>query len=328
MNSKAETNRPSTITFRPSRGNNIYKTCLTQVNNPNSPTVNNLLLFPPHFCSKWLCSAEGIVKMYRKCSLISTIFALLTILVFAGCARQESYPVIVSTPTTPPPVGVPAIVPAHRIVGNSVQRRPILCTTLGRGQDVTLILATIHGNEPAGTPLVRMMEKYLQRNPKLLTGRKVVLLPVANPDGMANNSRYNANGVDLNRNFATANRSNTGRSGRVALSEPEARTIERLIRQYHPDRIVSIHQPLACVDYDGPALPLAYRMSKYCDLPVKKLGAKPGSLGSYAGLTLGIPIITLELPSNASSIDQERLWQQYGPALLAALTYPEKLPSK
>jgi protein MpaA len=63
-------------------------------------------------------------------------------------------------------------------------------------------------------------------------------------------------------------------------------------------------------------------MAEYCDLPVKKLGAKPGSLGSYAGLTLGIPIITLELQQTDSQLAPEPLWRKYANTILAAITYP------
>jgi len=245
---------------------------------------------------------------------------LLFVVVLAGCAEQVGYPEVVS----PQPQLQPAptlILPEYRIVGSSVRKQPLLCTIIGRGQDVTLILATIHGNEPAGTPLVRQLAKHLQQNTHLLAGRKVVLLPVANPDGMAYNSRYNANGVDLNRNFATNNRINNKEFGYNALSEPEACAIEQLIRQYSPDRIISIHQPQACIDYDGPAGAIANRMAQHCGLPVEKLGARPGSLGSYAGLTLGIPIVTFEMTQGDSSLSTEILWQKYGSALLTAITY-------
>ncbi|MBW1939433.1 MAG: hypothetical protein JRI67_11870, partial [Deltaproteobacteria bacterium] len=91
-----------------------------------------------------------------------------------------------------------------------------------------------------------------------------------------------------------------------------------------PDRIVSIHQPLSCIDYDGPARMLADHMGQYCALPVKKLGAKPGSLGSYAGITLGIPIITFEMTEADSKLNSLALWQKYGKALLAAITFPNR----
>jgi len=58
-------------------------------------------------------------------------------------------------------------------------------------------------------------------------------------------------------------------------------------------------------------------------LPVRKLGAKPGSLGSYAGETLRIPIVTFEMPGDASRLDAESLWAKYGNAFVAAVLYPD-----
>jgi protein MpaA len=256
--------------------------------------------------------------MNKKWSLILTVCALLAILALAGCYKPVDEPVIVRV--LPLPAPKPVIL--RLIAGESIENRPIAYTVFGQGPDVTFILAAIHGNENAGTPLVHRLERYLQQHPELLEGRRIVLLPVANPDGVARNSRYNARGIDLNRNFQASNRINSNRFGFSPLSEPEARAIARLIRQYAPDRIVSIHQPLACIDYDGPSRTLADRMAEYCNLPLKKIGAKPGSLGSYAGMTLSIPIITLELPRAADRFNSERLWQEYGPALVAAVVYP------
>ncbi|MGD8500628.1 MAG: DUF2817 domain-containing protein [Phycisphaerales bacterium] len=256
--------------------------------------------------------------MDKKWPVILTVCALFAVLALAGCVEPVSYPEIVGEQPT-------VVFPArYRIVGTSVQRRPILCLVLGQGPDVTFIMATIHGNEPAGTPLVRRLSRHLRQHPEMLSGRTVVLLSVANPDGMARDSRHNAHGVDLNRNFEAANRINSKESGLTALSEPEARVIRQLILQYNPDRIVTIHQPLACIDYDGPAQMLANHMGQYCSLPVKKLGARPGSLGSYAGVTLGIPIITFEMLRADSQLNSETLWQKYGRALIAAIVYPDR----
>jgi len=255
--------------------------------------------------------------MNKKWAKISAVCVLFGVLAFAGCVEPVRYPEIVSE--------LPSIVfpSQYRIVGTSIQNRPIMCLVLGDGSDITFIMATIHGNEAAGTPLVRRLASYLRQRPSVLTGRKVVLMAVANPDGMANDSRYNAKGVDLNRNFEAANRVNSKDTGLTALSEPETRVLRQLIMEYTPDRIVSIHQPLNSIDYDGPARMLADRMGQYCSIPVKKLGARPGSLGSYAGVTLGIPIVTFEMPQADSELDSETLWQKYGRALLAAIVYPD-----
>ena len=63
------------------------------------------------------------------------------------------------------------------------------------------------------------------------------------------------------------------------------------------------------------------RMSEHCPLPVKKLGSRPGSLGSYAGVTLGIPTITFELHRNAAGQSPKFFWRFYGEALLQAVLH-------
>jgi protein MpaA len=206
-------------------------------------------------------------------------------------------------------------------VGRSLENRPIEARILGRGADVVLIIASIHGNEKAGTPLVNRLQTHLLAHPELMAGRRVVIVPVANPDGSAKNIRANARGVDLNRNYPTTNRVAGKKSGIVGLSEPESQAIEKVMTVYPPARIVSIHQPLTCVDFDGPADELAQRMSSASGLPVKKIGALPGSLGSYAGITMGIPIVTYELPRSADALDEAALWDKYGEGLVEAVKF-------
>lgn len=219
--------------------------------------------------------------------------------------------------------------PMREVVGRSLQGRSIEAYVFGSGRDCIFILATIHGDEDAGTPLVEQLADYLERNPNLYTGRRVVLMPNANPDGKAAQTRGNGNGVDLNRNYPADNFHASAKHGDSALSEPESVAIHDVIERYHPTRIVSIHQPLRygseCIDHDGPAKMLAEAMSNHTDIPVRRIGSRPGSLGSYAGVTLGIPIITLELPKEVKGWDGGRLWSSYGDMLLAAIRYPETL---
>jgi protein MpaA len=213
--------------------------------------------------------------------------------------------------------------PAHvRVAGYSVRNRPIEYSVHGTDGQTVLILGAIHGDEPASAALVTQLQKHLVSTPPSPDSVRVVVLPVANPDGLTAGTHGNANGVDLNRNFLTANRIDCADFGFEGLSEPESRAIKRLIERYKPVRIVSVHQPLQCVDYDGPAQNLAEMISSASGLPVRKLGAMPGSLGSYAGETLHIAIITLELPPDAEKLDPAELWEIYGPALLTAIGPP------
>ena len=208
------------------------------------------------------------------------------------------------------------------VAGYSVHNRPIEYFAMGTGDDVTFIMGAIHGDEPASAVVVKVLLEHLKSNPQLLKGRRVILIPVANPDGLAANTRFNARGIDLNRNFEAVNRINKPEYGAAGLDEPESVAIKELLLKHKPDRIISLHQPFACIDYDGPAGDIALKMSQHCDLEVKKLGARPGSLGSYAGITLGIPIITIELRESDSDLDEDQIWQRYGQMMLAAIIYP------
>ena len=277
--------------------------------------------------SNMLCAGyvNGIANaVCNQHSFFLRLLLLVCTFIITGCYKPVKEPVIISSQLQTPPARI-----QRYTAGMSAEKRPLECVVLGQGSDVCFILATIHGDEPSGTPLVNHLIDYLQDNPDLLTGRKVVIMPVANPDGMYHNSRRNVHDVDLNRNFAAANRFNKKAYGYTACSQPEARVVAELISRYQPDRIVSIHQPLNCIDYDGPGRELAYRMADYCNIPVRKLGARPGSLGSYAGEGLGIPIITLELPGPKGRMlaDRQTLWRRYGQTLLAAIIYPER-PAK
>jgi len=249
--------------------------------------------------------------------------AILAVVGLSGCYEPEPRPRIIGEDQ---PVALPAIetTPRFRVLGRSVQGRAILAQVLGDGSDTTLFIATIHGNEPAGTPLMGRLADHLTSHPELLRNRRIVVVAVANPDGMAANTRENIRGIDLNRNFEAGNRVNNNTHGLGALSEPESRAIRAVIQEFSPDRIISLHQPLKCIDYDGPAKALAARMASSCKLPVKKLGARPGSLGSYTGEELGIPTVTVELPRGASTLSDAALWDAYGAAMLAGITFPQQ----
>jgi protein MpaA len=217
--------------------------------------------------------------------------------------------------------------PRETIVGRSTEGRPIVCQVWGEGPETLLIIATIHGNEAAGTPLVGELAAWLAEHPETWADQRIVVLPVANPDGLARNLRFSVTGVDLNRNFPAGNWRPETRGeadvkvhGETPLSEPESRALMRVLCTYYPSRVVSIHQPLACVDYDGPAEGLARAMADACPLPLKQLGSRPGSLGSFVGLTLRRAIVTLELPGDAGD-DGAALWRTYGGALRAAVYY-------
>lgn len=137
-----------------------------------------------------------------------------------------------------------------------------------------------------------------------------LFIPCLNPDGLAENKRTNANGVDLNRNFPTKNwGKNEGENatcddettvyygGNAPASEVETQFVIDVIEKYSPSVILTLHAPYKVVNYDGPAKEIAELISEIIDYPTEgSIGyPTPGSFGTYCGVERNIPTITLEL---------------------------------
>ena len=209
--------------------------------------------------------------------------------------------------------------PAARVEASSIAGEGIPVIEIGRG-DTILLLATIHGDESGGTPLLEELLRRLESGDvRVPPDRALVVVPVVNPDGLARRRRTNANGVDLNRNFPARDFHPGRRTGPHALSEPESRLVAELIREREPRLILSFHEPLGCIDYDGPARALARDLADVSPLPVERLGTRPGSLGSWAGADLGIPTVTVELPRGSGRLGRDALWERYGALVERAL---------
>ena len=92
-----------------------------------------------------------------------------------------------------------------------------------------------------------------------------------------------------------------------------------LLREFHPQKVISLHSPLHCLNPTGPVgTAVAERMHQFDHLPVQPdIGyPTPGSLGEYCG-ALGIGIVTRELPDQSAAA----AWADNRDALLAAINY-------
>lgn len=168
---------------------------------------------------------------------------------------------------------------------------------LSHRHKIILVIGVVHGDEAQGKFLI---ENYL--NSHLPEGKnRVLFIPCLNPDGMAQNTRQNANGVDINRNFLTKNWELTQKDeyfgGEAPLSEIETQFVVEVIEEYLPDIILTLHSPYKVVNYDGPAKEFADKISDIIGYPTSTdIGyPTPGSFGNYAGVEKNIPTITLEL---------------------------------
>jgi protein MpaA len=194
------------------------------------------------------------------------------------------------------------------IVGRSVAGAPIEAERFGPdGEIAALVFGAIHGDEPGSAELCRRLAAALRTRPP--DAGAILVVPVANPDGLGAGTKDNARGVDLNRNFDarnwTADHPPGYHPGARPLSEPESAALAALIEKFRPRALVAVHQPFRCVNWDGPAQELAARMSAACGYPaVASVGyPTPGSFGSRYGVDAGLPVITLELPRPVADED-------------------------
>jgi protein MpaA len=241
----------------------------------------------------------------------------LILLLVTGCMPQSDY-----IPPQQPPM---APLMTSQTLGTSVEGRPIALYRFGTGPVGTLIIAGIHGNETSAIVVGERLVDLLKREAVPGLTESVAVIPLANPDGAAAGRRTNARTVDLNRNFPAKNWATTRKGayhgGPTPLSEPESAVLHDAVQTLKPRRIISIHsidKGRECNNFDGPGERLAARMSQFNGYPVRNtIGyPTPGSFGSWAGIDLQIPVITLELPRSEPG---DQAWEKNREALLEAL---------
>jgi protein MpaA len=169
---------------------------------------------------------------------------------------------------------------ASLVIGHSAQGREIRATRVGEeGARVNvLVVGDVHGNELAGEAIVARLRRAQ------LDGVTLWLVRTGNPDGHAADTRHNARGVDLNRNFPW--RWRTGARGTYfpgprAGSEPETQALMRLVKRVRPQLGIYYHQHLGITVRARGADPAVQReYARRTDLPLR-------SLPDYRGTAIG-----------------------------------------
>lgn len=199
--------------------------------------------------------------------------------------------------------GAERAVIGRRIIGRSVKDRPIRAYHVGDpdADRTVVVISAMHGNEQqTPRPLIHL------RDHQPITGVNMWLIPVMNPDGFRRDSRKNAHGVDLNRNFPVGWRDLDGNyeSGPKPASEPETRAVLRFLRRIDPDRMISLHQPLFAVDAKHSKNPrFSRRVARAMRLPIDTVdcgGVCHGTMTMWFNRRLDGASITVELSGNPS----------------------------
>lgn len=203
----------------------------------------------------------------KKTLTITTIIGLVIIGLFLFVNKKPEPEPIKEEPVEETPE---EIYPKHSVIGQSVKDRAIEAFTYGDGEKHLLFIGGIHGGyEWNSTYLAYRFIDYLDEEKIVVPDNiKITVIPVANPDGLFKvvgkegrftvedvpeddaetiPGRFNANEVDLNRNFdcrwapESTWRSKVVKAGTEAFSEPESKALRDFVLANKPSAIVSWH---------------------------------------------------------------------------------------
>ena len=185
------------------------------------------------------------------------------------------------------------------VLGNSIEAIHFTPPGYAKPRPAALLFAAIHGDEPASQLILeRLADDLVERPP----GRDTWIVSCANPDGARAGTRNNANNIDLNRNFASADWGTKHRPsynpGSAPEDQPETQALVALIDRVGAQRLVAVHATYRLINWDGSGEALARECAERCGYPAQgEMGyPTPGSFGTKYGIERGLEVVTIESP--------------------------------
>jgi hypothetical protein len=175
-----------------------------------------------------------------------------------------------------------------RQIGTSAQGRPIMALRFGTGPRTVLVVGQTHGDEEAG---LRVLLRALSQPPP--DGVTLWVVPTMNPDGLALDTRFLADGADPNRQ---------------APKEAEQRAVYDFALAIRPALTVWYHQNYGWVGGSGASMTPARRYQALTRLGTLKHSGDcaVGFMWCPIDDALGSSSILVELPDVVTPADVQR----------------------
>lgn len=176
-------------------------------------------------------------------------------------------------------------------IGYSVLGKPIIMLHIGCGLVNMFITAGVHGRESVNTGLLmKVMTSYIDTyydKPEYMK-YSFYVVPLLNPDGyiMALTDKqyyeykYNANCVDINRDFPCKSWSRYGASGNEPASQPETKALIAAFKSHPSVMYVDVHSRGNCIYYYRHSMSEQYNLRQRCMADI---------LSDYTGYSLVNP---------------------------------------
>jgi Zinc carboxypeptidase len=290
-------------------------------------------------------------------ALIFAAIGLAAILAFILFVETSESPTLNPEQKTPATEITPEVKATSSVnqIGSSVEGRPIMSYTFGTGSTTLLFVGGIHGGYEWNSSLVAYafideLTTQAFTVPETLT---ITVIPNLNPDGLfaatglggqftaadvpqndaheTGRGRFNANGIDLNRNFdckwqlTSTWRGKVVTAGTAAFSEPEAAALRDLILATDPSAVIFWHSQgnavygSACEEgilADTTEILNRYAAAAdYAAIPLFDAYPITGDAEGWLA-SIGIPAITVELESRTSAE-----WQRNRAGITALTTW-------
>ena len=210
-----------------------------------------------------------------------------------------------------------------KVIGKTTEGRKMHSMHLGSSGVRTLVIAGIDGEDRVAVRWLEQLAVELASRPDLMENNEVIFFRAGNPDGLVRQSKGNARGVPLNRNFPSRRyRQPIGMPKfAVPASEVETRVMLDTLYTFRPRRVIhlsSTSSGRSQVLYNRLSKPVATELERSAKLPLIPFDPEqnPGSIEDFADGTLEAAVLAVKVNTGRN---WQQTWTGLQPQVLSAV---------